>query len=364
MHAITTKPLLCKDFFIDDIQVKNARLNGADAILLMLSALNDKMYLRLRAKAKSYNMDVLTEIHDEGELARALYLDAEIIGINNRNLKDLNVSINTTRRLSPQIPKNCLVVSESGYLNRKDIRTNAKYSDAFLVGSTVMANTDPEAKINELTLDKVKVCGLTRLEDATQAADLGAHYGGLIFAPISPRYLTLGKAKTIIKENRLDYVGVFLNAPFIEVVEIAHALKLGAVQLHGSETSQYRKNLKKLLPVNCKIIQAFQVDNKIPNDFPKNTDYVLFDTYSKKNKGGTGKSFNWKILKHTPYLDKIFLAGGLNPENAKDALNEGTYALDVNSQIEEGPGVKCSIKMNTFFKNLKAATPSRKGGLS
>jgi len=304
-------------------------------------------------------MDILTEVHNEGELTRAINMGAEIIGINNRNLRDLTVSLEATRRLSPLIPKDRLVVSESGYQTRADVLENTNFADAFLIGSALMATADIEAKINELVTDQVKVCGLTNIKDATLAADLGARYGGIILTPHSPRCVSQRDAKKITREKRLDYIGVFLDQNLIEVAEMAHALKLNGVQLHGRETSEYRIHLKKLLPRGCKIIQAYRVENTLPVNFPEGADFVLFDTFSKTLRGGTGKAFNWEMLEDYPHLDKVFLSGGLSVGNIKSGLEHGTMALDVNSQLEERPGVKCHVKMHAFFKNLKPSPRSK-----
>ncbi len=110
----STKPILCKDFIIDAFQIKLARVMGANAVLLMLSALDDKNYLELFNFAKSLNMSVLTEVSNQQEIKRLLKLQYDIIGINNRDLHTLKTDIDHTLELRPLLPKDALIISESG----------------------------------------------------------------------------------------------------------------------------------------------------------------------------------------------------------------------------------------------------------
>jgi indole-3-glycerol phosphate synthase/phosphoribosylanthranilate isomerase len=357
LHSVvksTSKPVLCKDFFIDPLQIYKAREAGADAILLMLSVLTDKAYTHLAALAKSFKMDVLSEVHDEGELNRALSLGADIIGINNRNLKDLSIDLNTTKALAPKIPKGCIIISESGIESHVDIQSLAHLVDGFLIGSAIMGAENPAAKINELTQDspdpnvEVKICGLTRVEDARLAHNLGATYGGLIFASQSPRRITLEKALEIINCASLNYVGVFMDDDPIYVAAMAKDLGLKVIQLHGSENENYRQKLKALLPAPIAIWQAQRVSNNLPPK-PKFADKVLYDTAHPILAGGTGQTFDWAILKSH---ENCVLAGGINPTNIQKAARTNVNILDVNSGIENAPGIKCKDKMTALFSKL------------
>ncbi|MEM7388633.1 MAG: bifunctional indole-3-glycerol-phosphate synthase TrpC/phosphoribosylanthranilate isomerase TrpF, partial [Pseudomonadota bacterium] len=139
------QPLICKDFFIDEYQVYLARLSGGDAILLMLSVLDDEQYLALHKVADSLNMSVLTEVSNEQEVSRALALNASLIGINNRDLRDLSTDLATTERLRQLIPNDKVVISESGIYTHKDVKRLAPLCDGFLIGSSLMAERDLEA---------------------------------------------------------------------------------------------------------------------------------------------------------------------------------------------------------------------------
>jgi len=145
-------PVLCKDFIIDPIQVHVARAAGADALLLVAAVLDQDLLVSLMKEAHAYGMACLVEVHDEDELARVLATDARIIGINNRNLRTFEVKLETTLRLRPLVPADCLVVSESGIRERADLVSLAAQGvDAVLVGTSLMRATDPGEKLKELT---------------------------------------------------------------------------------------------------------------------------------------------------------------------------------------------------------------------
>ena len=123
-------------------QVAEARAAGADAVLAMMSVLDDAEAAAVMAAARALGMDVLVEVHDEAELARGLALGATMIGINNRNLRTLEIDLATTERLAPRIPADVLVVGESGIVSRRDVERLAAMVDGFLVGSSLMRAGD------------------------------------------------------------------------------------------------------------------------------------------------------------------------------------------------------------------------------
>ena len=144
-------PVLCKDFIIDPAQVLAARAAGADALLLIAAALDKDALENLLAAARSLGMACLVEVHGEDELAGVLATDARLIGINNRNLKTFEVSLETTFRLRPLVPGDRLVVSESGIHERSDVASlEAVGVNAVLVGTSLMRAPDPEKKLREL----------------------------------------------------------------------------------------------------------------------------------------------------------------------------------------------------------------------
>lgn len=344
------QPLICKDFFIDEYQIYLARIYGGDAILLMLSVLDDTQYQSLEKVAKSLNMAILTEVSNEAEVHRALALNAQIIGINNRDLRDLSTNLATTEALRKLIPDNKVVISESGIYTHQDVKRLAPLCNGFLIGSSLMAERDLERACRSVILGENKVCGLTRSQDAIAAYESGAVYGGLIFAPKSPRFVDLDCAKQVMQSAPLAYVGVFVNATIADVVNHAQSLKLAAVQLHGQEDTVYINELRPLLPSNCQIWKAQAVKDSLPT--PVNgVDRHLYDTHSDTQAGGTGKTFDWAILKETK--QPFMLAGGLNPENIQGALYQGAHGLDLNSGVEQSAGKKCPNKLNDAFISIR-----------
>ncbi|MFN3388689.1 MAG: indole-3-glycerol phosphate synthase TrpC, partial [Allosphingosinicella sp.] len=143
VRAAFAGPILAKDFVVDARQVPEARLHGADAVLVMLSVLDNAEAAEVMAEARRFGMDALVEAHDEAEVRRAVALGAAIVGINNRNLRTLEVDLAVTERLAPLVPADRLVVAESGIADRAEVARLAPHADAFLVGSSLMRAEDP-----------------------------------------------------------------------------------------------------------------------------------------------------------------------------------------------------------------------------
>jgi indole-3-glycerol phosphate synthase len=150
-RAVAGKPALRKDFIVDEIQIAEARLAGADCILLIVSVLKDWEIRQLKAAAKRLGMDALVEVHDENDVKRALFNGCTFIGINNRDLQTFEVDLATTERLRPLIPANCTVVAESGVFTRADVqRLRNAGANAILVGESLMKSGDAVASITDL----------------------------------------------------------------------------------------------------------------------------------------------------------------------------------------------------------------------
>lgn len=347
-------PILCKDFTVDVRQVPEARIHGADAVLVMLSVLDDEVAAACIAEAERFGMDALVEVHDEAELERALALRARIIGINNRDLKTLNTDLAVTERLAPLIPAGPILVSESGIATRDDVERLAPFVDAFLVGSSLMAQADIAGAARRLVYGRVKVCGLTRPEDLDTARRLGASFGGLIFAEGSPRRLPPEQALALATIADLPLVGVFRDAPVERVVDTAATLGLAAVQLHGQEDEAYVEALRPMLPDGCEVWTAVPISTD-DDPGPSFGDRPLFDTKSDGVFGGTGRSFDWSRVQAREDFPNAILAGGLGPDNIAAAARLGAWALDVNSGVEDAPGIKSADKLQALFEALRPA---------
>jgi indole-3-glycerol phosphate synthase/phosphoribosylanthranilate isomerase len=351
-------PVLRKDFVVDPYQVFEARAHGADAVLLMLSVLDDQGYRQCADTAASLGMDVMTEVHDEAELERAVRLGARIIGVNNRDLKTLEVDLATTERLASLVPEDRLVVAESGVRSHRDVARLRHLADGFLIGSALCARSDVSRACSELVYGPVKVCGLTRAEDARSAADCGAVFGGLVFAPSSPRRIDIERAREVRRAADLEWVGVYVNHDPDVLVRTAVELGLSAVQLHGDETPAYAERLRGLLPERCEVWKACRVRDRAPSAAEDNVDRVVLDTYSAAVRGGTGARFDWRLLDGLD-LSRALLAGGLDPGCAAAADAVGAYGLDVGSGVERAPGRKSRERLEEFFAALRGR--SREG---
>ncbi|MCK7459907.1 bifunctional indole-3-glycerol-phosphate synthase TrpC/phosphoribosylanthranilate isomerase TrpF [Idiomarina aminovorans] len=350
-----TQPVLCKDFFIDQEQVYRARYFGADAILLMLSVLDDEQYVALRDIADSLAMDVLTEVSNEAEMERAVNLNANIIGINHRDLTDLSIDPNRSAQLVPLAPQNALLIAESGFSEHSDIRRVAPYVNGFLIGSALSAQPDVDLACRKLLFGQNKVCGLTRAEDAINARSQGAVYGGFIFVEHSPRCVTTEQAQQLAEEAKgLDYVGVFADQPLQRVVETTQNIGLAAIQLHGHEDIDYvvqlRQQLRRTNQEGVKIWKALAIEK--PAQLPD----LPVDGFVLDNRGGgSGQAFNWELIEPLSAAERqrCLLAGGIGPESIASAIQLGFAGVDINSRTEWQPGVKNSAKITQMFTKIR-----------
>ena len=341
-------PLLAKDFFIDPRQVVEARIAGADAVLVILSLLDDAGARQIIEEASRFAMDVLVEVHNVVEMHRALALGAPLIGINNRNLRDLSVDLSTTERLAAMAPDR-LLVSESGVRGRTDVDRLSPHVDAFLVGTSLMESPKPAEAARELVFGRVKLCGLSQPADF-RVARAAAHVG-LIFVPGSLRSVSPGEALRLASLHPSS-VGVFRNASIENVSQVATMLGLAAVQLHGGEDAFYVRALARCLPRRCEIWKAIEVGRTKPDRFDA-ADRLLFDNGS----GGTGQTFDWRLVRGHADLSRAIVAGGIGPDNAVEARRLGAYAIDVGSKVEDVPGRKSPKKIRALFDALRS--PSR-----
>lgn len=364
VSAAVSIPVLCKDFIVDKRQVLLARHFGADAILLMLSILDDHQYRELASFAATFQLDVLTEVSTTEEMHRANALGAKIIGINNRNLHDLSIDPMRSIELSQLAHEHALLVAESGYNTAQQIHATAPFVDGFLVGSALSSQPNLDQACRELIYGKHKVCGLTQPQDAIVARAAGAAFGGLIFVPASPRGITLKQAQTIVAvEPDLNFVGVFVNRPLAEVINYAQQLQLRAVQLHGDEDRDYITDLRQGLPAATEIWRAIGVSTtgvQVPSHDA--VDAWLLDSPG----GGTGERFAWSCLAELTDIqrDQCILAGGLTQANAQEALATGIQRLDFNSGVERERGSKDAGKIISLFAQLRQYGRSMTRGTS
>jgi phosphoribosylanthranilate isomerase len=204
---------------------------------------------------------------------------------------------------------------------------------------------------------KIKICGITNLEDALLAADLGADALGFIFYPPSPRSVAPDAARAIIAQLPpfVSTVGVFVDEDAAAVKDLAAAVGLDWLQLHGQETPDYCRNLGR------RIIKAFRIRDE--NSLAGLAAYrgivqaFLLDTYKKGQLGGTGETFNWDLALKAKKFGPIILGGGLTAANvARAVATAQPQAVDVASGVEAAPGKKDPVKLKAFFAAIKGAS--------
>ncbi len=206
---------------------------------------------------------------------------------------------------------------------------------------------------------KVKICGITNLEDARFVAGALVDFMGFIFYDKSPRYIEPAKAGAI--NNWIEgpkKVGVFVNQPLSDVNQIAKETGLDYVQLHGNESVEYceliEKPIIKVIHIEEETV-GYLLKHQI-DEYSKVADFILFDTKIANLWGGTGTAFDWSVLTKLELDIPFFLSGGLSAENINQALETvQPYAVDVSSSLEEKPGLKDFGKIEAFMENINAS---------
>ena len=200
---------------------------------------------------------------------------------------------------------------------------------------------------------KVKICGMTNLKDVKVAVDGGVDAVGFIFYKKSPRSVTMQAVRKIVLELPpfVDSVGVFVNETAEQINKIADRCNLDRVQLHGNESPTFCKKIRR------RVIKAIRVKDiqslKKLSDYPVSS--FLLDTFSEDQYGGTGRVFDWNLAYPAKKYGPIILAGGLTPNNVRQAIQRiQPYGVDVCSGVESQPGIKDHKKMQIFLKNVKA----------
>ncbi|KAL2919875.1 anthranilate synthase / indole-3-glycerol phosphate synthase [Polyrhizophydium stewartii] len=423
--------ILRKDFIVDRYQVLEARLHGADAVLLIVACLDDAQLAGLLAYSRELGMEPLVEVATAGEMQRAVRVGARVIGVNNRDLNTFTVDAARTTQLAGLVPADTLLVALSGIAARADIapylRAGAR---GVLVGEALMRAADKAAFIAALRdpsvpydasgaaglrapaaaaadphPQRVKVCGLTTERDAVAAADAGADFLGLIFAPGSPREVTPAKAAAIVAAVRDAtnthraatllarvhattfptsapaipspaewfaaraapgvlprrsplFVGVFTTQTAHEIQRIVEAVGLDLVQLHGASPDPDIPAL-----ISVPVIQVLHVRPATTADelvarataFAHRASFLMFDAAPAAGVlGGSGVAFDWSVAaKAVQTLQvPVFLAGGLHEANVADAVRAiKPWCVDVCSGVEADgqKGVKDHARLAGFL---------------
>ena len=207
---------------------------------------------------------------------------------------------------------------------------------------------------------RIKVCGMTEPEQVAQLAGVGVSFAGFIFYPKSPRYVFKNMTTTQIrKENSINKVGVFVNSTIEEVLHMVDECRLHMVQLHGDESPKFCEKIADYVSV----VKAFRLSENdsvewMIRPYMEMCDMFMFDTMG-VGYGGTGKKFDWSVLKNETIGKPFFLSGGIEPgdegklkEFAEEPVAKALFAVDINSRFELSPGIKDMEKVKQFTKNL------------
>jgi phosphoribosylanthranilate isomerase len=204
---------------------------------------------------------------------------------------------------------------------------------------------------------RVKICGITNLKDARQAFEAGADFLGFNFYSRSPRYVTPRKARRILERlpKKVASVGVFVNERDDEMLKIARQVGLDYLQLHGEESPTTIARLARNLPV----IKAVRVRNSFRTAELARYEHAsafLLDGFDRRRHGGSGKTFRWNMALRAKRAGRIFLAGGLTPENVSEAIRSAKpYAVDVCSGVESKPGKKDPALVVNFMRAVRSS---------
>ena len=346
--ASTVKiPVLRKDFIIDEYQIYQAKVWGASAILLICACLDMPTLTKFRELADSLGLSSLVEAHDEHEVQMAIDCGARIIGVNNRNLKDFTVHVQNSVRLRNLVEDDVIFVSESGLETPEDIQVLRDNNiGVALMGETLMRSPNKIEKLAYLYgstyyTPKVKMCGISKIETIPVVIEANPDYMGLVFAP-SKRQVTVDQAKTLVEELHKQYanrynrdaeqysnqtlihqefiktVGIFVNETLDNLVTIATEVNLDAVQLHGDEDEAFIQSLKER--TNVEVWKAVQIRSAADAEawIDSSADMLLFDAYHKDERGGTGEVFDWSSLDE--FERPFMLAGGIDSTNVARAV--------------------------------------------
>lgn len=367
-----TLPVLRKDFLLDLKDVETSYLCGADAFLLITSLLSKNDLISMYNLGIKLGMTPLVEIHDKNDVEKLRDLKPKLVGINSRNLKTFVIDPLRPLKIRSYIDWDCDVIYESGIKSKHDAEfvRDSGFSGV-LVGEWAvkidnLANElvsvfksnkilSPWEKLFNRYSSKrpfVKICGLTNLDDVCLAKELGADMLGFILAP-SPRKVDIDFIKSIIDVKGVLKVGVVvLKQDEVLQEDIKLLIKnnfLDFIQFHGDET--YEQCLNSGVPFYKALsIKGSESINSMCNYGPVS----LIDSFSKNERGGSGKVINKKFTILARENENLWLAGGLNPDNIKNIVREFSPELiDVSSGLESSPGIKDEEKMRKFFKELK-----------
>jgi anthranilate synthase / indole-3-glycerol phosphate synthase / phosphoribosylanthranilate isomerase len=398
LNGMANRPaILRKEFIFDEYQILEARLAGADTILLIVKMLDAESLTRLYNYSLSLGMEPLVEVQTADEMKTALKLGAKVIGVNNRNLESFEVDLDTTSKLKGMVSEKTIICALSGITSHDDVKMCKKDGiNAILVGEAIMRAPDPskfisnlcagtEEVVPKITPQKlfVKICGTRSVEAALEAAKSGADFVGMCLVPGAKRCISEETAESIsaalhsfsgeypvkpsvsiasntgtdffsaavsrLSSRRPLLVGIFQNQPLDEVIEKQKKFNLDIVQLHGDEPIEWAS----LIPVP--VIRCFK-PGQVGVGLRGYHTIPLLDSGS-----GSGKLLDVSNVSNLLQKDTeltVILAGGLNPDNVAQAVKAlggvsgRVVGVDVSSGVEQD-GKQSLEKIRAFIKAAK-----------
>lgn len=356
-----TLPVLCKDFIFDAYQVYEARSWGADLILLICAILDNAQLRHLLDVAHELGMRCLVETHNEEEVKRAVAAGAMIIGVNSRDLRTFEMHPGLIRDLRPLIPADRALVAESGIHTAADARRLARYNiAAMLVGESLVTSKDITGQISQLLCGanqsvQVKICGLSEERHVRTAVEAGADLLGLVFYRPSHRYVTPRRARELVQalegaRTQIEAVGLFVNEEAAYINEVAELAGLDVVQLHGNESPEFCQRIHR--PVLKALHMGDEADLGKLQAYRASTWRLLLDTPT-PGWGGSGATHDWSLAQQAARQQRVFLAGGLHPENVAEAIAQvRPWGVDVSSGVETSK-IKDEAKMRAFVAQVR-----------
>ena len=351
--AASGLPALMKDFVVDEVQLDFALSIGADAVLLIVAALEQDALERLHRAARTRGLAVLVEAHDEEEVRRGLAAGASILGVNARDLRTFEVDLGRLERLAASMPASVVRVAESGIREADDVRRLGRAGfGAFLVGEALLRSSDPARGVRRLRGEgttETKVCGIRRGADLEACQEALVDYVGLNFSPLSPRRVTVEEGARLRRAaGACRVVAVFAGNTGREIEEVTASVRPDILQLTGPTEAGHPGFT---LPI-------WQAVHVAPGEWEAAlagaADLFLLDSGGPGKPGGTGKAFDWSLVEAKRPSRPFFLAGGLTPENVAEAVRRiRPLGVDVASGVETSPGVKDPEKIARFIRSVR-----------
>lgn len=364
ISAISPVPVLRKDFILDPVELEETKASGADAVLLIASIHSRQRLRELISRCSELGLEPLVEVHSLEELHKAITAGAKMIGINNRDLETLEIDLSISERLAPYVPEDVVLISESGIADISHIRRlNRSGIYSFLVGTSIITSSSPAKKISELLspLKKlmnregplIKFCGLTNREDSLRAVETGCDMLGFVFCESKRR---IDDISFLLKElpEEIPKIGIVTEYELLDWQKYVEQ-GIDCFQVHRVNRAKDLAEKKRVFTIPS--FNSHKVDPEGLSSYIQNFPILHVDS---SDAGGSGKCSSWGIsrkIRERFWRSRLILAGGLNPQNVREAIQRvGPWAVDVSSGIESETGKKDLSRMRAFVREVRGTS--------